>query len=186
MPIPPQNDSIYDQELYLSPKEQDLLLTALNSHKPTQSSGNLSYPPMPTTGSRPSGPRSNSNPQPYDQSGRSSLEHNDIYTATLQRAPGSAVHRGLEFDSPFLDLDLDAGNFDWDINGDQMIGSLPGTSIEDEDGDLHDKRKMSEDDAEENEGGGKRREGEDKIGKKPGRKPLTSEPTSVGLYMHPL
>ena len=177
---------MFDQELYLSPKEQDLLLTALNSNKPAQSSSNIPYPPMPRTGSRPSGPRSSSNFQPYDQSGRSSLDQNDIYTSPPQQTPGSAAFGGFEFDSPFLDLDLDDGNFDWDINGDQMIGSLPGTSIDDEDGDLHDKRKMSEDDAEDNEGGGKRREGEDKTGKKPGRKPLTSEPTSVSSFVSSL
>ena len=186
MPTKLDNDPVFDQELYLSPKEQDLLLTALSSNKPIQFDNNLSYPTMPTNGSRPSGPRSSSNPQQYGQSGRSSFEHNDNYTSPLQHTPGSAAYGGLEFDSPFLDPDLDEGNFDWEINGDQMIGSLPGTSMDDEEGDLHDKRKMSEDDAEDNEGGGKRREGEDKTGKKPGRKPLTSEPTSVRLYMYSL
>ena len=53
-----------------------------------------------------------------------------------------------------------------------MIGALPG-GIE-----RHEKRKNSEDDDEE-PGDAKRKEGEDKKGKKPGRKPLTSEPTTV-------
>jgi AP-1-like transcription factor len=46
--------------------------------------------------------------------------------------------------------------------------------------DLHDKRKNSEDGAEA-ENTPKRRESEEKTTKKPGRKPLTSEPTSVSL-----
>jgi hypothetical protein len=46
------------------------------------------------------------------------------------------------------------------------------------DGELHDKRKSTEDDDDE-ENTPKRRESEEKSSKKPGRKPLTSEPTSV-------
>jgi AP-1-like factor len=46
------------------------------------------------------------------------------------------------------------------------------------DGELHDKRKNTEDDDDE-ENTPKRRESEEKLSKKPGRKPLTSEPTSV-------
>jgi AP-1-like factor len=62
-----------------------------------------------------------------------------------------------------------------------MIGKLPGTSS-DGDADTHDKRSHPDDDGEEEEGGGKRREGDEKTGKKPGRKPLTSEPTSVSPF----
>jgi AP-1-like factor len=59
-----------------------------------------------------------------------------------------------------------------------MIGNLPGTSS-DGDADTHDKRSHPDDDDDDDEGGGKRREGDEKSSKKPGRKPLTSEPTSV-------
>ena len=62
-----------------------------------------------------------------------------------------------------------------------MIGDLPGTPSNG-DADVHDKRGHPEDDDEDEEdGGGKRREGstDEKTSKKPGRKPLTSEPTSV-------
>lgn len=58
-----------------------------------------------------------------------------------------------------------------------MIGSLPGDSPE---GESNEKRKSPDEDGDEDEeGGGKRREGDDKQAKKPGRKPLTSEPTTV-------
>lgn len=91
-------------------------------------------------------------------------------------------------ESPYLDF-LDNndpnydGNFDFDLpeTDGQMIGAMPGS--EDGSQDIHDKRKMSEDDDdddEEHENGAKRQEtGEGKTAKKPGRKPLTSEPTSV-------
>jgi len=61
-----------------------------------------------------------------------------------------------------------------------MIGKLPGSSS-DGDTETHDKRQHpDDDDDDEEDGGGKRREG-DKGSKKPGRKPLTNEPTSVSL-----
>ena len=47
------------------------------------------------------------------------------------------------------------------------------------DGEVHDKRKNPGDDESDDDGGSKRREGAEKTVKKPGRKPLTSEPTTV-------
>ncbi|KKY20466.1 putative bzip transcription factor (ap-1) [Phaeomoniella chlamydospora] len=85
-------------------------------------------------------------------------------------------------ESPYLDFD---GEFDdsynFDLNGDDMIGDLPpesSTSNGDNEHELHEKRKSVGGKDADDEGGGKRREGEDKAAKKPGRKPLTSEPTS--------
>ncbi|TVY62277.1 AP-1-like transcription factor napA, partial [Lachnellula suecica] len=104
------------------------------------------------------------------------------FTESPLQAPGSATLNGFE-DSPFIDYDYEfdgEGSFDYDFsNGSQgqMIGKLPGGSS-DGDADTHDKRSHPDDDADEEEGGGKRREGDEKTSKKPGRKPLTSEPTS--------
>ena len=106
----------------------------------------------------------------------------------LQQAPGSGTLNGFE-DSPFIDYDyeFDAdGSFDYGLSNDsqgQMIGTLPGGSS-DGDADTHDKRSHPDDDGDDDEGGGKRREGDEKSSKKPGRKPLTSEPTSVSILMH--
>jgi AP-1-like transcription factor len=106
----------------------------------------------------------------------------DSFTESPLQAPGSGTLNGFD-DSPFIDYDyeFDAdGSFDYDFSNDsqgQMIGKLPGSSS-DGDADVHDKRSHPDDD-EEVEGGGKRREGDEKTTKKPGRKPLTSEPTSV-------
>lgn len=108
--------------------------------------------------------------------------------APLQ-APGPGTF-GFE-ESPYIDYENEfefdtEGNFDYDFSTEaqgQMIGNLPGTSLHgtsssEGDADNHDKR-AHEDDGEDDEGGGKRREGDEKTSKKPGRKPLTSEPTSV-------
>jgi AP-1-like factor len=101
------------------------------------------------------------------------------------QAPESGTLNGFE-ESPFIDYDYDFdadGSFDYDFNNDsqgQMIGKLPGTSS-DGDADTHDKRSHPDDDGEDEDGGGKRREGDEKSSKKPGRKPLTSEPTSVSF-----
>jgi AP-1-like factor len=103
-------------------------------------------------------------------------------------APGSSTLTNLD-ESPFIDYEYDFdndgladGNFgDYDFSNmsqHQMIGAIPGTSS-DGDNETHDKRSYPDDDENEDEGGGKRREGDEKSSKKPGRKPLTSEPTSV-------
>lgn len=104
-------------------------------------------------------------------------------------APGSLTESPLQAnlydDSPFIDnydyeFDAADGSFDYDFSNEsqgQMIGNLPGTSS-DGDADAHDKRGHEEIDGEDENGGGKRREGDEKTSKKPGRKPLTSEPTS--------
>jgi AP-1-like transcription factor len=100
----------------------------------------------------------------------------DLFGSPVQSAPGSG---NLDFgtdESPYLDFDVDGEDgFNFDDEG-QMIGDLPGDNSGN---DEHHKRKSIPDDEEDDEGGGKRREGDDKSGKKPGRKPLTSEPTSV-------
>jgi len=104
------------------------------------------------------------------------------FTESPVQAPGSGTLNGFE-DSPFIDYDyeFDAdGSYDYDFANDsqgQMIGKLPGSSS-DGDADTHDKRSHPDDDGDDEEGGGKRREGDEKSSKKPGRKPLTSEPTS--------
>jgi AP-1-like factor len=102
----------------------------------------------------------------------------DIYTSPIQQTPGSGQLSNFDESPSFLDYDLDDGNFDWDNSGDQLFGDLPGTEYN-EDGEHHDKRKAASGEDDEEEGSSKRREGNDKGAKKPGRKPLTGEPTTV-------
>lgn len=152
---------------YLTPHQQDLLFAALNSNK------GLDKPSALLT----------TNFQ---------MDSLDFSGSPIQHTPGSGT-LGSFNESPFIDeyYDFDAdGQFDFDSSNDalqgQMIGKLPGgTSSSDGDETLHDKRSHPGEEDDDEEGGGKRREGEDKTSKKPGRKPLTSEPTSVSLVRGP-
>jgi AP-1-like factor len=147
-----------NSNLTLSAGQKHLLFAALNSNKLSHIDPSVSQSHHPSSSMAPAS-----------------------FSDSPLPAPGSGT---LAFEeSPFIDYDYDFdadGSFDYDFNNDsrgQMIGNLPGTSS-DGDADTHDKRSHPDDDDEE-EGGGKRREGDEKSSKKPGRKPLTSEPTSV-------
>ncbi|KFZ06962.1 hypothetical protein V501_06921 [Pseudogymnoascus sp. VKM F-4519 (FW-2642)] len=149
----------------LSPHQQDLLFAALNSNRNTA-----------TDQQQQNGDSQTIAPAAFD---------NNATTSPLQ-APGSGSLANLD-ESPFIDYDYDFdneasyGEYDFsNLPQGQMIGNLPGTSS---DGDAaanesHDKRSLSDDEENDDEPDGKRREGDDKTSKKPGRKPLTSEPTS--------
>ena len=180
MAKPTNNDTTYDPDLYLSPDQQDLLLAALSSNNPDSSNASIMFPGRGPI-SRSTSAQIKHNPQAHSKPHTMSTHilSNGQYASSVP-TPGSgglgAV--GLD-DSPFLDFDLEDGSFDWDNSGDQLIGNIPGTSSNGDEPDLHDKRKSPGDDIDDEDGGGKRREGDDKSSKKPGRKPLTSEPTSV-------
>lgn len=156
---------------FLDSNQQDLLAAALNSNNPNshQSSGNM--------GQQFGADQSQFSFDDMDPS---------LFMNTNNLAmPNFDANFGSIEDSPFLDYADNDNNFDFDYNGadGQMIGNLPDEEQDDDDdddhNDLHDKRKSPEDDKEDNENAGKRREGEPKEAKKPGRKPLTSEPTNV-------
>ncbi|KAK3381343.1 transcription factor PAP1-domain-containing protein [Podospora didyma] len=144
-------------EFLLTPQQQNLLFAALNSNKPGNSltSNSLTMSPLPLDGS-----------------------------------PGRGVDSISNFqESPDLDYDYDFGgadsSFDFSFdhgNQPKMIGDLPGGSSaarsDSADTESPDKRSHPDDDDEDEQGGAKRRESEDKVAKKPGRKPLTTEPSS--------
>ncbi|KAL2260936.1 hypothetical protein VTK26DRAFT_4920 [Humicola hyalothermophila] len=138
-------------DLVLTPHQQGLLYAALNSNRP----GNL-----PT----------NSGLQPQ-------------FTASpVLAADGMESFQA----SPDLNYDYDfAGadsSFDFsfeDINQPKMIGDLPGAKqparSDSADNESPEKRSYPDDGE---DSGAKRRESEEKVAKKPGRKPLTTEPSS--------
>jgi AP-1-like factor len=80
----------------------------------------------------------------------------------------------------FMDI-MDSNGTDLgydDYDDDQAIDAATAPSAaESDENDIHDKRKSPEDDNDDADP--KRREGDDKTAKKPGRKPLTTEPTTV-------
>ncbi|KAK7534737.1 transcription factor PAP1-domain-containing protein [Phyllosticta citribraziliensis] len=156
----------FNPNLYLTPNQQDLLVAALNSNSAGQPGKSASYSSQ--------NKRSDSNPQqqfPLDGMDPS------FFTSPQQGADSEYGAFGLE-ESPygeFLDVD---GTFDFDPNetGDLLIGGLPGEGNQrSPDGESSEKRKTP---PEENDEDPKRREGDEKQAKKPGRKPLTSEPTT--------
>lgn len=156
---------------YLDSNQQDLLTAALNSNNnQQQNTGNM-------------GQQFGNDQFSFDGMDPS------LFMNTNNLAMQDFNNFGTIDDSPFLDqFNNGEGNFDFDYNqaDGQMIGDLPADDNDDDDEDddddhLHDKRK-SPDDKDDVDGNNKRREGEVKEPKKPGRKPLTSEPTNVSIF----
>ncbi|KAI9894485.1 MAG: DNA-binding transcription factor yap1 [Vezdaea aestivalis] len=143
----------FDPALNLDANQQDLLMAALNSGRqaaPDQRSTSQTMADLAANGASEVPPLNGQHPN------SSGLE-------------GSLESPYLDYE---LDYDLDAGFDGEDAANGEMIGSLPGDAADD----LHEKRKSFDGDDEDNEGSSKRQETEEK--KKPGRRPLTSEPTT--------
>lgn len=144
-------------DFILTPTQQNLLFAALNSNR----KGNT--------------PTGNSGPN------LSSLQFNG---SPVDASPDNIFQASPEFDYDYDFTGMDS-SFDMSYNdGTQpkMIPDLPGTSVgsksdSPDSSDSPDKRSHPDDDEEENPEA-KRRESEDKVAKKPGRKPLTTEPSS--------
>ena len=157
------NRTAYGPDLSLNRSQEELLRTALSSNSRAS----------------PKGPSNKANAitQQSPKIDGSMANGASTYTSPVQEVPGSDTLGSFD-ESPFLDYELEDGNFDWENSGDQLFGDLPGGEYN-EDSEHHDKRKASIDDDDEEEGSSKRREGGEKGAKKPGRKPLTGEPTTV-------
>ncbi|KAL3453140.1 transcription factor PAP1-domain-containing protein [Aspergillus insuetus] len=157
-------NTMYQHGLYLSPGEQDLLLAALSSNNPNSKQQQYNTQ------------KSNSATTVNNTPGQAS---SGSFNASPAFDGSNSQFGNFNYDeSPFLDFNPDV---EWDFQGSEdLIGDLPGGAQSDEH-EVGDKRKESEDSTEEVTGK-KRREsddkGDDKTAKKPGRKPLTSEPTS--------
>ncbi|OLN86158.1 AP-1-like transcription factor 1 [Colletotrichum chlorophyti] len=154
-------NSGYPTNFILTPQQQSLLYAALNSNKQQLASQS------PTT------------------------KDTSMSPSSFQTSPAQGAAHGFQ-ESPYLDnLDYDFGDssFDFDlstVSQAKMIGDIPGgaqsaksTKSDSTDNDNSDKRAHPDDEDDEGspENGAKRRES-DKVPKKPGRKPLTSEPSS--------
>ncbi|KAE8145936.1 transcription factor PAP1-domain-containing protein [Aspergillus avenaceus] len=158
-------NTLYQQGLYLSPDQQDLLLAALSSNQPPQKQQSPN-----------NGQRSQAKAESDSTPGNMSTGSFSMSPGFNQSHPNSGGLGYGDDESPFLDFNPD---LDFDFQGSEnLIGDLPDTLPASEEHESGEKRKdMS--DSDENEGSGKkRRESDDRAAKKPGRKPLTSEPTS--------
>ncbi|EPS41511.1 hypothetical protein H072_4550 [Dactylellina haptotyla CBS 200.50] len=135
-------------ELFLSPDQRALLLAALNSNTPLNAQ-----------------PRSSSTPMKQSDSSESLASPQD---------GEASFDNGLFTDADALaDVDYSFDLSDYQLGEFGLEGS----------GNEHEKRKLSldddaDEDADPHETEPKRREGDDKTAKKPGRKPITNEPTS--------
>ena len=150
----------------LTDAQQDLLLAALNSQAAGNSQTAYTAVEKPASTKR-------------STSDLTELKMNDN---ALYMSPQNAE---LDFNGDYNpDFDyLDGNNYESDnadLDGD-LIGSLPGEHAVGGAG-IHEKRKNSDEHGSDEEGDAKRQESE-KGAKKPGRKPLTSEPTTVSI-MH--
>lgn len=158
-------DSLYQQGLYLSPDQQDLLLAALSSNNPAPKRQNPD-----------SESKGGSNDTPKHTSSGSFSSGGAVPPQTQSGGLGYG-----DDDSPFLELNPDA---DFDFQGSEsLIGDIPGSALASDDYEPGDKRKDMEGKSDNEESGKKRRES-DVQAKKPGRKPLMSEPTSVRRRLH--
>lgn len=148
-------------DFILTPQQQSLLFAALNSNRQPNGS--------PITNAI------NMSPSSYDNSPNQN---------GFQESPD------LDYDN--YDFTGDA-SFDFSFADDsqsQMIGDLPGSTGSDasvkagSDNNDNEKRSHPDDENDDEEGSAKRQETGDKTPKKPGRKPLTTEPTSVSRISH--
>lgn len=146
-------------------------MAALNANNPSKKKDGKQETTTALQNNRsPSNETSPSQENTFDPSRSSYFE-----SPLLNDGPGSGHLGFVPDDSPFLDFDPDV---DFDPQGtDDLIGDLPGWDNHE----LGDKRKSIGESEADFDNGKKRRESDDKDkgSKKPGRKPLTSEPTTV-------
>lgn len=150
------NGGAAHEDFFLTPHQQNLLFAALNANKPQGPAAAAAAAANPAA----------------------------VSPSSFKQSPGNAA--GGFQESPFLDnydYEFADSSFDFSFANDQgaLIGDMPSTSDKSDspEDDLHEKRSHPDDDEEGLENDPKRRENSDKVPKKPGRKPLTSEPTSV-------
>ena len=156
----------------LTPQQQSLLFAALNSNKQQNAAAAAAA--------------------------AAAANQSSISPDVFNKSPIQPVENSGYKESPYLDnYDYDFGDssFDFSFNNDQteqprMIGDMPdNVKSESPDSDANEKRSHPDDDDDEDddddgsEKDPKRRESSDKVPKKPGRKPLTSEPSSVSCSL---
>lgn len=155
--------ALYQRSMFFTPDQQDLLFATLSStDQLIKPQAETTFDGMPV--------KTQHSPPQHHQNGSSSHE---LFDSPSDAGAPNSNRMSLSDESPFMDFSL-YPDFEA-AGGDSMIGELPGSES-------REKRK-SMDGKEEEESGKKRKENEEKVAKKPGRKPLTSEPTSVCITL---
>lgn len=144
--------------IILTPQQQSLLFAALNSNRGNNGLSN----------NAPSNNGLNMSPLQFDGS--------PVQDESFQTSPDIDYDYDYAGPDSSFDLSFDTGNQP------RMIGDLPGAkrALRSDSSDPESPDKRSHPDDDEGSPGAKRRESEEKVAKKPGRKPLTTEPSSVG------
>lgn len=165
-----------DSQYHLSPNQQDLLVAALASNQPSSLNQASTYGGALNVSDK----EKDNKPSAKENDYQSNTNNYFSQSAQNTLTPGQVPEPD---DNPYLGFDLDADGeeqFDFDSNG-QLIDDFAGDASHGDVNDLHEKRKSVGDRDDDDVGGGKRREGEGGSNKKPGRKPLTAEPTTVSF-----
>lgn len=151
-------NSLPQQPPYLSTLQQDLLLAALSSNNP---------------------PPKDNHPVPKQEPDTTPLHVSTGSFSISPTALDNSNNSGSAYESPFVDFNPDA-DFDFH-SAEDLIGDLPDGYLFPDEYEPGDKRKGIEEKSEnsQEESGKKRRESDERVSRKPGRKPLTSEPTTV-------
>ncbi|EEP76460.1 predicted protein [Uncinocarpus reesii 1704] len=150
-------DSLYQRSLFFTPDQQDLLFATLSSpNQAGKPQEDTTFDGVPV--------KTQQSPHMENRNGASS---NELFNSPSDHAAPGSGRLSFGDDSPFLDFTLDP---DFEAIEEDLIGDIPTMEV-------REKRK-SIDGKEEEESGKKRKESDEKVAKKPGRKPLTSEPTS--------
>jgi AP-1-like factor len=166
--MPPTGDS-YTQIPSLSTAQRNLLQEALVSNKRSRQNGPVAAPSELVNTYFPPYTR------PQAQSKAQALNFDSVNPAIFDVSQEHFPTSG--YDTTFDESLLSTYN---DTSGMFAFGSTATSPQQTEE---HDKRKSpdEEDDEEEDESDHKRQEGDDKVAKKPGRKLITAEPTTVSV-----
>lgn len=156
---------------YLSPDQQNLLVAALQSNDPNRKNTTTALQNGQFVG--------NGNFAMTNQYDAIGLDPLMFTPGTTGMSMGTFdTVDGTLNDTNFLDfLDNNDAQLDFEI---EEVNDEPGRDSGETEGDIHDKRKTPEDGKDDDENDEpKRHESDEKVAKKPGRKPLTTEPTTV-------
>lgn len=166
-------DSSNPSDTYLSPGQRDLLVAALSSNsmanKPTtsvQPDRLLNHVKRSDSEPESRTPTRDAMPPVYDLGREEFLDTIDPSKFSMD-------------DSEYADLFDADGQFDLENGSPQLWPSVPPVAVDIVEG--HEKRKSTSDDVDDDDDHEqKRREGDEKSAKKPGRKLVTAEPSTVG------
>ena len=175
----------FGPDTFLSPNQQDLLIAALSS----QATGSNDYEHQLGTGivqgrdaSKTQLPSATQQDYPSGINSSSIVARSDLVDAGGSASLDVGDTSFADWFGASDDLAYDAiedGQI-WTEEQDGFQADLAITDDADGEPDLHDKRKNPSDATDDPEGNGnKRRESEEKVAKKPGRKPLISEASTV-------